>query len=647
MASHPQQILTITPILLPGSEISETGQLTYSCRHIVYSRSVRTSNAYRLREDSETVTCAKLWTIISKLSRDRKKLYVIGFRLLDTLSVSGFFRQIERGRFQIISDHNRTNEETGEVDTSVKPWQGKMYLSQRTTILTVRVNGGIVRLLDTRNWLPIAIPEYLKAYEPERYTGQQSGLRLYWDSQDECISNRAIHHYWTRTIQAHREHGVGGWADTASGIAAKVYRISGIRGKPWPTPMPEARAAEEQASFGGRFQVWCYADVRSPRFRHRKDTYYRDDGLGVISAGTIYHCDVSGMYASIMRDEYFPYRYGGKYIDPKIQDLWDILPYWGVIARVRINTPIDEYPYKDGGKVTYPVGTFWTWLASPELELAIKAGHLCECSIAYRYEMGRPFRTVAEWCLEQRERARRLGDDHSRALYKTIINAFSGRLGGKSERWTIQPEYEGGPMYGEWRVIDADAGKCEHYRSIAGIVSKRSIGERGGLIPMSCYAFLTSYGRATMRRIREAAGHRTVYAQQTDGIYVSELGLNNLKSCGMIGDGSPGTLRIDGEHNHYKAVQVGVYQVGHKWIVSGIDSSSIIRPDGTAEESAIVNPISALQNPEVSPLASMHRKTLLDCISIDATVGPDGWRIPPLVGYTYNPLLVPQIDIDD
>ena len=647
MASHPQQILTITPILLAGVESGIVEQTEYTCKHVVVSRSVRTTNTYRLLQDSETITTAKLWATVSKLSRARKKLYVIGFKLLDTLAVSGFFRQIERGRFQVLSDHNRTNPETGEIDTSILPWRGKLYLSQRTTILTVRCNDGIVRLLDTRNWLPITPPDYLKQYDHERYSGKTGGLNLYWDSSDECSTNRAIHDYLTRTIQTHRENGVGGWADTASAIAAKVYRASPIKGKPWPTPLPEVRAAEESAAFGGRFQTWYYGHVYTSRFRKRKDTYYRHSNEYDIKTSGIYHCDISGMYASIMRDMEFPYRYGGKYINPSVQTLADILPYWGVIARVRISTPTDEYPHRDNGKTVYPTGTFWTWLASPELELAIRSGHVFECSMAYRYEMTRPFATVADYCLRMREHASMIGDDYQRALYKCIINAFSGRLGGKAERWTLQPDYEGGPLWGEWRILDADTGQMKHYRSIAGVVSLRSFGERGGLIPMSCYAFLTSYGRAMMRRIREAAGHHTVYSQQTDGIYVSELGLASLKANGLIGDGKPGTLRIDDEINHYNGVQIGVYQVGHKWTISGVDTSAIIRPDGTAHESTIINPISSLQNPESAPLATVKRLTAIEQIAVDAMIDCNGWRIPPMIGAEYNESTVPKIDIDD
>lgn len=304
------------------------------------------------------------------------------------------------------------------------------------------------------------------------------------------------------------------------------------------------RAVERRAQYGGRNEPFVLGDAK----------------------GMVYSLDVKSCYASVCLAERLPVHCEAMYpngipvdrIDPEGDAHW--------IADVVIKTDVADYPVEHGDAPIYPVGTFFTSLAWPELQHALRRGRVKKVTYAQRY-LARPAMSgFARWFLDWRGK---LKGTKFEPMLPTLKAAFVATIG-----FTARSKYE-------WQQWSAQLGRkwwigvtrppdnssrCTSARVLDGHAEWLKIGgEPYEALPMLGVT-VCSHARVKLLSIFDIAGRENILYCDTDGILCNRTGWDRLHAKdGMVGS-LPGQLaerfpaglcRIGGQKNY----RLGAYYV--------------------------------------------------------------------------------------
>lgn len=385
---------------------------------------------------------------------------------------------------------------------------------------------------------------------------------------------------------------------------------------------------ERKCCHGGRATAFFSGDIR-PQGRHTPphELAYPSSGSGII-AGPIHHVDVRSMYPSIMVAEDFPVRFSHAISAPTVEHLSELVKAYHVIARVGLETEIAEYPHRTGERIIYPVGRYVSHLTTPEICAALADGairHVHEVACYYR---GRPFTAAAAELLALRAEAESLGRADWAMTVKAMTNASTGKLAQRRGMWS--PDKITSPLmdWGEWRAVDAQTGVTSRYRALAGLVSRYEFGERGTGTLTAAYAVLTGYGRIMMRRLRELIHHRAVLSQDTDGMWVTDWGLAELRRSGAVWQSTQGKLQLKQSVASARFWDSKHYFAGCSWILAGVSDPAFVHGSSVYASHETLNPIRRAPLDAPDTVIEISRSGSVSCIPEDGHRDIDGWIVP-------------------
>lgn len=355
------------------------------------------------------------------------------------------------------------------------------------------------------------------------------------------------------------------------------------------------------------------------------------DARGQECAGPIAHVDVTSMYPALLRDRLFPVKLGPQYHGCRPDALVALCREFGVIARVRVSTERGEYPYRAKSGTCYPVGTFTTTLAGPDIEMIARDGVIHKASEVYTYLLGNPFREALSTLLAARDAARSRGDADGTALSKLVANSLAGRFARREGGWSRRPKLDGHKRWGEEYTIDADSGALARHRWVAGACWCY----REALLPRgphtAVFAYLTAYGRQQMRDIRDALPARSVVAQCIDGLYLLPAGIRALTYSDIPRNSGPGTLRVTGVADTGIWYGPRHYRWGEKWTLAGVAFESVDPVKRTVTYSSRT-PLFASRATSAPDAVYRIRRTVAIPSDLErGRVQPDGWILPPRI----------------
>lgn len=192
---------------------------------------------------------------------------------------------------------------------------------------------------------------------------------------------------------------LGCWTDTGPGCGWNSFRHMSIRG-PKAAPMftrgprvgtfpyldtgrvvidqdEEARAFERQALYAGRQECW-----RTGRMEGRQWV----------------ELDMVRSYLTCAAEYPLPFRRGYRFSSLPLDSEYLEGPHLGVIAECVIRTDVPRYPLRGRRGLIYPVGTFRTVLAGPEVAEAHRRGDLLSVGAGYGYPLRFVMQPWADWC---------------------------------------------------------------------------------------------------------------------------------------------------------------------------------------------------------------------------------------------------------
>jgi hypothetical protein len=237
--------------------------------------------------------------------------------------------------------------------------------------------------------------------------------------------------------------------------------------------------------------------------------------------------DVNQMYPAVMRDNWYPAKLISIYKRVTLEEITRWCNEYCVVATVLIETDLPIYPQRVSFGIVFPTGRFWTTLTTGELQCALRAGHVTECSVAAVYERAKLFKRWVDELHALRVKYQEAGELLYSDYTKKASNSLYGKFGQRGGHEEIIGYCDDMSLHVETE-IDLDTGKRYRIRHIAGVIMCRALDAETRDSHPAIASHVTGYARQVLWQYAVAAGIERVYYMDTDSIHTDREGYARL-----------------------------------------------------------------------------------------------------------------------
>lgn len=350
---------------------------------------------------------------------------------------------------------------------------------------------------------------------------------------------------------------LGSLCMTAPSQAFRAFRHKHMKHQIFLHNNEDVQALERAGYFGGRTE--CFQIGRLPE---------RDYWL----------LDINAQYPAMMRRHSYPSALYRAYSVGSLRGLEEALRNYLVMARVRVQIDTPMVPRLENNNLVFPVGTFWTVLATPELRAVLRWGRVLDVGAMAVYQHAPLFRPYVNALYKRRRQFQADGKVLWASMVKLLLNSLYGKFGGKSEEWVSGPNHEGFPLGRFYFMQPADP---HLHRAVCfGPVVWYCTGEGESIQSFPAIAaHVTSYARLYLWKFIEAAGPEHVYYCDTDSLIVDRAGRANLRR--YIDPDRLGWLKVVDKSRQVHIRALKDYTFGKRKVTKGLSPAAVEQPDGT------------------------------------------------------------------
>lgn len=368
----------------------------------------------------------------------------------------------------------------------------------------------------------------------------------------------------------------------------------------------EALALERQAIRGGRADCFFCGRVNE----------------------RVIHLDVNSLYPYCAHEHPFPYQLVHLFGPMKPTRLKAILRTFAAVAEVELDDGDYEYPAVRHGAKLFAHGSFRAVLCGPELSVALDRLSVRRILRVAVYRADYLFRSYVEHFYAARLRAKDRGDLSGDSLNKLFLNSLLGKFSQKGSEW--EPVRGVRPLrdYGQWWQYDQAERKYVRYRATAGEVDRRKkAGEWQHSFP-AITAYVQSYARVHMERLRRLCGRKEVYYMDTDSLHVSEPAYEMLKGRGEVHPTALGKLKLVGSYPQAEYRGIRDYTLGSRRVTAGLKADARQAAGNTFLQDQQQGLPSILSRNPHGQVAVCTWPVRFDNSYYQGRVQPDGWIEP-------------------
>ncbi len=319
---------------------------------------------------------------------------------------------------------------------------------------------------------------------------------------------------------------LGSFSLTRASQAMKAFRHRFMTDKIMYHTDAQLNLIEQDAYFGGRTE--CFR-------------------IGKVVGGPFVDLDVNSLYPYIMREKPVPVKPVDYYEIVPLEYLPELLGSYGMIARVKVRTDEPCYPYREGMKVLFPIGTFETTLCTESIAYAHRMGHLLEVTQAITYEMGKPFVQYVDYFYKTRLEAKRNGSKVYDRMAKLFMNSLYGKFAARKDI-VIETKPCEVTDYMREEIFDSVTGENQIISKLFGtlVVTQGKEVIEGSII--SIPAHITEYARNYLWEIIKRIGRDKVFYCDTDSVKIEEHDMPRIQN--LIDNSILGMLKIESRYNN-------------------------------------------------------------------------------------------------
>lgn len=431
-------------------------------------------------------------------------------------------------------------------------WKRVMtFLDYSITLFKYRRRKASLVLFDNMNIFKVRLEELghnigLEKLNVDFEDATEDKLRVYC-TRDVDIMIRA----WEQWFAFLREHDAGNFAYSLAGQSFNAYRHRFMNERIFIHNNERALALERAAYHGGRCEAFF---------------------IGTLKPASYYKLDVNSMYPAVMRNYTFPVRlisHRTTVIKDEFQFAYE---HYGIIARVKVDTPHPFFPKDIKGQLCFPLGRFETTICKPEIELLYRYKipfTVVEYAI---YEEKAPFKDFVDYYYNLRMQYRKEGNTTFEYLSKVLLNSLFGKFGQKKDKWVMAKGFSG-EKDGIQEYFDVDTGQLIKLRIIGGR-AERSAGKVEGQNSFPAIsAYITSYARAMLIDIMSTAEWKNVAYCDTDSIITNAAG--RLNCANFIDNTRLGFLKIEQQGEQLSIRGLKDYIFNGKETIKGVKRDAI------------------------------------------------------------------------
>lgn len=287
---------------------------------------------------------------------------------------------------------------------------------------------------------------------------------------------------------------------------------------------------ERKSYYGGRVECWKIGELKN-------DNYY--------------YIDVNSMYPYVMANFKYPTRLLSY---QKTNSLYDvkmaISEGQGIVAKVKVRLEKPYFPLRRNKKLIFPIGEFWTYLSTPELEFALDRNLIIEVAECSYYHMEYIFKPFVDYFYNKRLEAKAIGDKVHDHLYKIILNCLYGKWGQQKENWE---EVSFAPRHAISNFVesDFDTGEEKHVKELGGTRFEK-VGEDSEAFNSfpAIASHVTAQARIHLLKHILIADIPNVYYMDTDSLMINKIGYENLKDT--LDNKILGKMKLEDTSNYIK-----------------------------------------------------------------------------------------------
>jgi hypothetical protein len=294
--------------------------------------------------------------------------------------------------------------------------------------------------------------------------------------------------------------------------------------------------------------------------------------LGHFDNDVYYHLDINSLYPYVMKTFEMPSGLLRIYDEIDVSFLEKLLEKYLVIAKVKIKTNNNFYPYRKENKLLFPIGEFWTFLATPEIRLALERKEIIKVDTVFVYRKEKLFEDFVNFFYSKRLEEKNKGNNIGSTFYKLILNSLSGKFGQRNDNWVFVG-FDNNEKEGAFYVYDIDSYERYLFRCINGKIEKSEGKIEGRYAFPAISAHITSYGRVKLLELMLKAGLENVLYVDTDSLFVNSKGFENLKD--ELDDREIGKLRLIKKANNVVIYGLKDYQFADEIKIKGIRKNAI------------------------------------------------------------------------
>lgn len=491
---------------------------------------------------------AHFWGWLGQWQTKRGVLWVVAHNAMFDMTVLGLWKHIESGYYATgRAGKPYADPDTGEQRVSAD-WHGMLAIEGSPFHVECEGPRGRVNFTDLQNYYQCSLKEVgvtvgITKGDWNDSKGSVPELSKYCRNDVEILKTA----YLSLLERWEREKN-GNWQFSAAGLAYSHFRHVHMADKIAVHNHANGMELEWDSLFGGEVRCWFRGKVNR----------------------RLVHFDVNSLYPSVMRYEVYPTALVDVTYNPSIEYASSLISRYAAVADVDISTQEDSYPKRIGGKMAFPVGTFRTTLAGPELLAAIDGKHVTHFHAVALYTYADIFKSYVQLWWANKQIAKDKGDVAAEKFSKLMLNSLPAKFAQRTPVWENDERVD---VVRPWKSFPWRDPKT------GAMYPARSVGWQGQLMRHrrptehafpAIYSYVTSYARERMRFMRSFVPSGELYYQDTDSLIVSKecVDSGELPEA-FIGD-ELGQLRVVGEYEWAEFRGPKNYSIPGKHVISGV-----------------------------------------------------------------------------